>query len=132
VAVVDDDAIIRNILSESIKETLEPAVETELTAFRDGVEFLESGWHEQKGPRLVILDGIMPRMDGIEVLQKLRSSPGSEQILVMMLTGRKSEQDTVRALRLGADDYLTKPFSMAELEARMKRLLQRTILNRGA
>lgn len=132
VAVVDDDAIIRNILSESIKEMLEPDVEAELTVFRDGVAFLESGWHEQTGPRLVILDGIMPRMDGIEVLQKLRSSPGSEQVLVMMLTGRKSEQDIVRALQLGADDYLTKPFSMAELEARTKRLLRRMISFRGA
>ncbi|MDF2724663.1 MAG: Signal transduction diguanylate cyclase domain [Paenibacillus sp.] len=132
VAVVDDDAIIRSILSESIKEMLEPDVAAELTVFRDGIAFLESGWHTLAGPRLVILDGMMPGMDGLEVLQKLRASPESEQVLVMMLTGRKSEQDIVRALQLGADDYLTKPFSMAELEARTKRLLQRMISFGGA
>jgi DNA-binding response OmpR family regulator len=61
------------------------------------------------------------------VLQQLRAAPLGERYMIIMLTGRKGEQNIVKALRLGADDYVTKPFSFRELEVRIERLVKRSI-----
>ena len=74
-------------------------------------------------PDLVILDVKMPRMDGFELLAKLRQLPHLADTPIMMLTGMGSEHDVVRGFELGADDYVLKPFSPAELVARIDRLL---------
>ena len=70
---------------------------------------------------LVLLDVMLPYMDGFELLEKLRSHAAWKQVPVIILTSRTREHDAVRALSLGADDYLTKPFSPAELVARIRR-----------
>jgi DNA-binding response OmpR family regulator len=67
----------------------------------------------------------MPVMDGIEVLQKVQKIKHSHKVHVLMLTGRKGEADIEKALALGADDYVTKPFSIKELQARIQRLIKR-------
>ena len=86
----------------------------------DGVYALEV--FEQRAPDLVILDWMLPRMDGLEVLRHMRArSP----VPVLMLTARGGEIDRVVGLEVGADDYLTKPFSMRELIARVRALLRR-------
>ena len=86
----------------------------------DGVEALEAFQREQ--PDLAVLDINMPRMTGFELAQKIRER---SQIPLIMLTVRSEEEDVVRALTLGADDYLTKPFSPRILLARVKALLRR-------
>ena len=91
----------------------------------DGVQALEL--HERDHPDLVILDWMLPRMDGIEVLRRLRQTSATP---VLMLTARSEETDRVIGLELGADDYLTKPFSMRELVARVRALLRRADLIR--
>jgi len=68
---------------------------------------------------------MMPVMDGLEVLQEVKRGRYADRFTVLMLTGRKSDDDIARALKLGADDYVTKPFSITELQARVERLLQR-------
>lgn len=75
---------------------------------------------------LVILDLSLPGMHGLEVLKRLRSRPGSATIPVLILTASGSTDDKVRGLNLGADDYLPKPFELAELEARIKALIRRS------
>lgn len=125
IAVVDDDAIIRSLLIEFLKESLGKEVQIDAKEFRDGNAFLEDPRHADKLPYLVVLDGMMPGMDGLEVLKRIRSRPESDQYSVIMLTGRSGEEDVARALRLGADDYLTKPFRMKELETRIRRLIDR-------
>ncbi len=75
---------------------------------------------------LVILDLALPGMDGLEVLRRLRGRPQGASIPVLVLTARGSLDDRVRGLNLGADDYLPKPFDLAELEARIKALLRRS------
>ena len=67
----------------------------------------------------------MPIMDGIEVLHKVKQTKHADRTHVLMLTGRKTEYDIARAQKLGADDYVTKPFSIKELQARIQRLIQR-------
>ena len=74
-------------------------------------------------PDLLILDGMMPEMDGFAVLREWRTREALRNIPVMMLTARNREGDVVGALGEGAVDYLTKPFSPAELVARVKRLM---------
>lgn len=126
VGIVDDDPIIRTMLTEIVDKLQDDeSLEIEINSFKDGVEFFASDWYISESPYVIILDGIMPRMDGLEILQKLRSERNIDQYMVVMLTSRKSEHDISRALQLGADDYMTKPFNLLELEARLRRLIQR-------
>jgi two-component system, OmpR family, alkaline phosphatase synthesis response regulator PhoP len=76
-------------------------------------------------PELVLLDVMLPYADGFELLANIRATRGWERVPVIIVTAKVHEQDAVRALALGADDYLTKPFSPAELVARMRRRLRR-------
>lgn len=125
VAVIDDSEVIRKMLESFFKELEVEKYELEIHAYQDGVSFFEDEWHHTNDEYLIILDGVLPKMDGIEILTKLRQYPDSSRYTILMLTARKAEGDIVRALNLGADDYLTKPFSIRELEARVKVLVQR-------
>ncbi len=91
----------------------------------DGLSALEV--HAREQPDLVILDWMLPRLDGLEVLRRMRQSAPTP---VLMLTARSEETDRVVGLEVGADDYLTKPFSMRELVARVRALLRRVELIR--
>ena len=86
----------------------------------DGVSALQA--HTMEQPALVILDWMLPKLDGLEVLRQIRQTSSTP---VLMLTARGQETDRVVGLELGADDYLTKPFSMRELIARVRALLRR-------
>jgi two-component system alkaline phosphatase synthesis response regulator PhoP len=88
----------------------------------DGVEGLKRALEES--PDLVVLDVMMPRMSGLEVCKQLRAKRAS--LPIIMLTARGQEVDKVVGLELGADDYVTKPFSIRELLARVKAVLRRT------
>ncbi len=76
-------------------------------------------------PDLILLDWMLPGMAGVDVCREIRRRPNSRDVPVLMLTARAEEADKVRGLNIGADDYLTKPFSMAELQARVRALLRR-------
>ena len=90
----------------------------------DGGEGLESA--REESPNLVILDIMLPTMDGIQVCRILRSESG---VPILMLTAKGEELDKVLGLEMGADDYMTKPFSMRELVARVKAMLRRAELS---
>ncbi|HYD52258.1 MAG TPA: response regulator transcription factor [Gemmatimonadaceae bacterium] len=79
----------------------------------------------QERPALVVLDLMLPGLSGYEVLEQLRADEATRQIAVLMLTARREEQDRIRGLSLGADDYLTKPFSPPELVLRVGAILRR-------
>ncbi|KIL42013.1 hypothetical protein SD70_03945 [Gordoniibacillus kamchatkensis] len=123
--IIDDDAVMRTMLSESLREAFGGGYELEIETYRDGVSYFEQAPKTRQGPAFFLLDGIMPRMDGLEILQRLRQEKPAHPVYIIMLTNRKSDRDIVRALELGADDYLTKPFSMSVLEARIDRLVKR-------
>ena len=127
VGIIDDDPIVRTILENLISKSKSTEGFTlDIQSFKDGMEFFESDWHlKNNEPYLIILDGMMPRMDGLEVLQKLRGLSFQERFTIMMLTSRKGEQDISRAIQLGADDYITKPFKLLELESRLVHLIKR-------
>ena len=89
----------------------------------DGEEALTQA--SEKAPDLVVLDWMLPKVSGIEVCRRLRSRPETRNIPIIMLTARGEESDRVRGLDTGADDYLTKPFSVPELAARIRAVLRR-------
>ncbi|HEV7993159.1 MAG TPA: response regulator transcription factor [Gemmatimonadaceae bacterium] len=88
-----------------------------------GTEALESTRRDR--PALVVLDLMLPGMSGYEVLEQLRASDATRNVAVLMLTARREEPDRIRGLSLGADDYLTKPFSPQELVLRVGAILRR-------
>jgi two-component system response regulator ChvI len=114
---------------ESIRETVGFALGKEgysVSLFADGAAAWDA--FERTPPDLVIADIMMPRMDGLELCRRLRAR--SEELPIIFLTSRDDEFDRVLGLELGADDYLCKPFSIRELQARVKVLLRRLTLIR--
>lgn len=119
VVIVEDEGDIAELVAYSLRKAGEFAVRTCGT----GEEGLEACF---RGTDLVILDLNLPGVDGIEVCRRLRKDPRTANLPILMLTARASERDRVRGLDLGADDYVTKPFSVRELVARVKALLRRS------
>lgn len=118
ILVVDDETV----LLETIVYNLEQAGYQVFTA-ADGASALEAAHRER--PDLIILDLMLPVIDGLEVCRRLRREADTAGILILMLTAKSDEIDKVVGLEVGADDYVTKPFSKHELMARVKALLRR-------
>jgi DNA-binding response OmpR family regulator len=118
VLVVEDDATMRETLSYNMRRDGYRVV----TAV-DGVNALQMAAHEL--PDLVLLDLMLPRLDGLDVCRLLRGKAETANVPILMLTARIEESDKVAGLELGADDYLTKPFGWNELRARVRALLRR-------
>ena len=116
---VEDDSNIRELVVYTLETTGFKA-----RGFEDGREFLEALALET--PELVLMDIMLPGDDGLELLKKLKASPKTREIPVIMVTAKGAEYDKVKGLDLGADDYVTKPFGMMELVSRIKAVLRRT------
>ena len=120
ILVVEDEASLRGTIAYSLRRDGH-----EVVAAADGEEALKA-WED--GPSdLVLLDLMLPKVDGLEVCRQLRQS---SSVPIVMLTARTDEIDRVVGLEVGADDYVTKPFSMRELLARVKAILRRRELLR--
>ena len=115
---VEDDASIRDIEVYALRST-----GMEARGFEDGTSFWEA--LQQEKPTLVILDVMLPGIDGIELLRRMREDPNLEAIPVVMATAKDSEIDKIQGLDLGADYYLTKPFGVMEFTSRIKAALRR-------
>lgn len=113
----DDDAIATLIQYNLEKEGYEVAIAG------DGEEGLVQT--DERLPDLIVLDWMLPKVSGIEVCRRLRGRPETRNVPIIMLTARGEETDRVRGLDVGADDYLTKPFSVPELNARIRAVLRR-------
>lgn len=118
ILVVDDEPV----LVETIAYNLQQAG-YQVTIAVDGASALEAASHET--PDLVILDIMLPEMDGLEVCRRLRREKNTATTPIMMLTAKGEEIDKVVGLEVGADDYVTKPFGRRELLARVRALLRR-------
>ena len=116
---VEDESNIRDLVVYTLK-----ASGFEAQGFEDSVDF----WSAMKAqkPELIMLDVMLPGEDGLTILKRLRSSPVTADIPVIMATAKGSEYDKVIGLDGGADDYLAKPFGMMEMVSRIKAVLRRT------
>ena len=121
---VEDDNSIRDLMIYTLT-----IAGFEAKGFADSASF----WKEmQTGrPELILLDIMLPGEDGISILKKLRSSPTTAALPVIMATAKGSEYDRVIGLDLGADDYLCKPFGMMEMVSRIRAVLRRTSMRDG-
>jgi len=115
ILVVDDEPTLRETLADALE-----ADGFRVVTAADGREALVR--FREDGPELVVLDLMLPELSGIEVCRIIRQESG---IPILMLTAKSSELDKVLGLELGADDYMTKPFSLRELSARIRALLRR-------
>lgn len=123
VSIIDDDIIVRTLLAQMMESVMINQYELNIQIFENGPDFLKSAHAKEDTDHFLILDGMMPEMDGIEILQQIKQGKNAHNYKVLMLTGRKSKEEIEHALRLGADDYVTKPFNITELQARIERIL---------
>ena len=119
IVIVEDDESIRTMLDYYFK-----SLNYEVMVFESGEALFEN--LGEAIPQLCILDIMLPGMDGLEILRRLRAQSKTAQTPVIMLTARASEMDKVTGLEQGADDYIAKPFGLMELQARVKAVLRRT------
>jgi two-component system response regulator MprA len=122
IAIVDDDAAIRSALGRALRME-----NYDVELFEDGVSALKA--IQLRAPDAIVLDLQLPDIDGLEICRRIRRSGDSTPIL--MLTARDAVNDRVAGLDVGADDYLVKPFDLAELLARLRALLRRHNLIEG-
>ncbi len=115
--VEDEPALVELIRYNLIKEGYE------VSTAQDGEEALLL--IEERQPDIVLLDWMLPKLAGIEVARRLRSKSTTRNLPIIMLTARAEESDRIRGLDIGADDYMTKPFSMSELTARIRAVMRR-------
>ena len=121
----EDDASIRELVIYTLKNT-----GFEAKGFEDGILLLNEVKKEK--PELILLDIMLPEMDGVSVLKRLKQDAKTKDIPVIMLTAKNTEYDKVVGLDEGADDYLSKPFGMMELVSRIKAVLRRSVPPKGA
>jgi two-component system, OmpR family, phosphate regulon response regulator PhoB len=119
VLVVEDEAAIATMLRYNLEKQGYRVAEAS-----DGQEALTRIQEQQ--PDIVLLDWMLPLMSGIEVCRQIRRKPSTRDLPVIMVTARTEDQDAVRGLNTGADDYITKPFNIDSLLARMRALLRRS------
>ncbi len=119
VLLVEDDPDLAQLVSLQLQD-----IDVECRWISNGREALEAATTESFD--LLLLDVMLPEVDGLEICRTVRSA--NRHIPIMMLTAKVSEMDRVLGLELGADDYITKPFSMMELSARVKAMLRRTTI----
>lgn len=117
---VEDDSSIRDVEVYTLRST-----GFEARGFADGTAFWSAIGTARELPELVVLDVMLPGVDGVELLRRLRAAPATRSIPVVMATARGAEYDKIQALDLGADYYLTKPFGVMELVSCVKAVLRR-------
>src|SRR5215210_8026912 len=120
ILIVEDDPDI----SESLKYNFEREGLPAITALT-GEAGLAAALNERESPSLIILDLMLPGMSGTELCRRLRREPATRRTPIIMLTARASESDRVAGLDLGADDYITKPFSVRDVMLRVRAVLRR-------
>ena len=116
--IVDDNDEIRNFIKSNL------SAQFDVLSAQNGREALQLLADKSLSVHLIISDLMMPEMDGIELLERLKSDETTQNIPVIFLTARTAERDKIEAFRIGVDDYLTKPFSLDELKARIKNQLK--------
>ncbi|PEK99038.1 response regulator [Bacillus sp. AFS017336] len=123
IAVINEDRLIREMLNHQLSDLGGELYDVEIKVYTDGEEFLNDPWHKQNERYLIILDRILPKMGGFEIIRKMRTNYDRRKYLCLMIGSKSSENDKAIALQSGANDYLEKPFSLKELRLRLNRML---------
>ena len=124
IMLVEDDEAIRELLRFVLQQN-----NFDIAEFVDAETAIKG--LEKKHPSLILMDWMLPGMNGVQLTEKLKSSSFSRNIPIILLTARGEEEDKVRAFDCGADDYVTKPFSPRELIARIRAVIRRAVPHEG-
>ena len=114
ILIADDDPIYRTLLMEMLSSW-----GYEVTVASNGLETWDA-LKKPDGPKMVILDWLMPEMDGFEVCKKVRQDPATHGVYILLMTGSKQREDIIKVLVAGADDYLLKPFEPLDLKIHLR------------
>ncbi|RST58171.1 response regulator [Siminovitchia terrae] len=125
VSILEENDILRNVIQTSLEDLKIDGFQLEIRTFQDGYDFLNSNWYLSSHPHVMIMNDILPRKNGLEVLHTVRHLPNNKKFIVFMMTQRNSEEDMVYAYESGVDQYLVKPFSLRLFEAQIKRVFER-------
>lgn len=121
ILIVEDDSDI----AESLRYNFEREG-FQISVAESGEKGLRLALDENRPPTLILLDLMLPGMSGIELCRRLRQEPATEKVPVIMLTAKAAESQKIEGLEIGADDYITKPFSVKEVVARVRAVLRRS------
>ena len=122
VLVVDDSATMRNFLIRVLKDDFD------VVTASDGVECIDT--YKDVKPSVILLDLMMPVMDGFDVIEEIRNRICDQEVIIIVLTGQDEQEIKAKALNSGANDYLTKPFHVVELKARVGVAVRQVMLTR--
>lgn len=125
VSILEENELFSNVLTASLEDLAIEHFNIDIKAFKDGYEFLESGFYHSGHTHILIMNDILPRKNGLEVLHTLRQMPNQKKFIIFMMTKRKSEVDMLYAYEKGVDEYLIKPFNLRLFEAQIKRTFER-------
>lgn len=125
VSIIEEDLIVTNVLSNLLERAVVNDLDIQLRIFHDGFEFLESDWYHSDHTHVVILNDLLPKKNGLEVLQTLRDKPNERKFHIFMMTQRMSEEEMIYAYEKGVDEYIIKPFNPKLFEAQVKKVLGR-------
>lgn len=125
VSILEENEIFRNVLSSSMENMNVDMFELEIKAFSDGYDFLESNWYRSSHTHIIIMNDILPRKNGLEVLHMVKQLPNEQRFITYMMTKKKSEEDMLYAYEIGVDEYLIKPFNIRLFEAQIRRTFER-------
>ena len=125
VSILEENEIFRNVLSSSMENMNVDMFELEIKAFSNGYDFLESNWYRSSHTHIIIMNDILPRKNGLEVLHMVKQLPNEQRFITYMMTKKKSEEDMLYAYEIGVDEYLIKPFNIRLFEAQIRRTFER-------
>ncbi|MCF6409759.1 response regulator [Pseudalkalibacillus salsuginis] len=125
VSIIEEDEILTNILTATLHNISSDQFQLLIRMFQEGEDFLQSDWSSTSHTHLIIMNDILPRKNGLEVLHMIRKLPNNKRFIIYMMTKRNSEEDIIYAYESGVDHYIIKPFNIRLLEAQLKRTLER-------
>ncbi|QGG52945.1 response regulator [Lysinibacillus pakistanensis] len=125
VSILEENVIFGEVLELTVQKMVVDHFQLETKVFSDGHEFLQSDWYLSGHTHIVIMNDILPRKNGLNVLHTLRQMANQKKFIIYMMTNRKSQGDMIYAYESGVDEYLIKPFDLNLFQAQLKRTFAR-------
>lgn len=125
VSIIENNPISKSILKNLVTQLKIPNFSISVQTFEDGYEFLQSNWYKSGHTHIVLVNDILPRKNGIEVMNKLRSLPNEKKYIIILMSKRDTEEALIYAYDNGADAYFKRPFNLHLIETQIKNILRR-------
>lgn len=125
VSIIDEDPIVTLVMTRLIERLAVEGIDFDIQVFHDGQTFVDSDWYRSSHIHLVIVNDVLPKKNGLDVLYTLRELPNAQKYYIFMMTKRNSENDMIYSYEHGVDELMTKPFSPRLFQAQVKKVLNR-------